>query len=318
MHDFKSLNPKNMKKLFLSLMLVAALAAGFTSCTKDNNESTTHTQTFTLGETSYSIDNAISILNIQYQGSQVYSTLILSQGQMIGETGGEGKGVVIIFEGDIAAGTYRLSDNEATYPKYFLAEVAVDDVVNFDVEDFGDDEDAYMAFRGSLIIEKDENGKYVITTDGVEVINYEASILSSSVDYEGTPKQFVMATVLEGSLNDGNETAEIVTAGRMTTTLPLLGMQNLTSFISLNGNMLSFVYSGNTIPTGTQERPYLMLLNEMNIESPDIAQTGTLNIELVNEEGEDYYIVDITDATFNGVTYTMHYKGTLPFFDFPF
>ena len=56
----------------------------------------------------------------------------------------------------------------------------------------------------------------------------------------------------------------------------------------------------------------------MNIESPDIAQTGTLNIELASENGEDYYIVDINDATFNGVTYTMHYKGTLPFFDFPF
>ncbi|MBQ2499201.1 MAG: hypothetical protein II523_04215, partial [Bacteroidales bacterium] len=66
-----------MKKVFFSLMLAAALAFGFTSCDKTTTTSDTHSQTFTLGETSYPVDNVVTIENIQSDGSDVYNAILL-------------------------------------------------------------------------------------------------------------------------------------------------------------------------------------------------------------------------------------------------
>ena len=66
-----------MKKLFLTFMLVAAVATSFVSCRKTTNDSDTHTQKFTLGTTSFDINNALTIESIQDSGL-IYNAIVLS------------------------------------------------------------------------------------------------------------------------------------------------------------------------------------------------------------------------------------------------
>ena len=324
MHDFQFVNQQikqNMKKLFLALMLVAVVAAGFMGCEKNTSDSENHSQTFTLGETEFAIDNAISILNIQYQGSDVYNTIILSHGNMIGETGGEGQGVVILFKGDITTGTYYMSEEEEAYPKYFIGQVGIEDIVNFDIENYENNEDAYMAITGSFTLE-DVDGKYVITTDGIEVINYKDNTLeASSVDFEGETNDFVLATVLEGTLNHEEMVEPIVTAGTTHINLELLGIvlidDYVACFITEEGNFIGFKsdHSLADVPVGTfTNDDYTIIYAEgMDITNIKDASEGEISIT----ESEGWYTVNI-HATINDIEYTLHYVGTIPNFDFPF
>ncbi len=50
-----------MKKLFLTFIIVAAVAASFMSCEKTTIDSDTHTQKFTIGSDTYDIKNAFTI-----------------------------------------------------------------------------------------------------------------------------------------------------------------------------------------------------------------------------------------------------------------
>ena len=310
-----------MKKLFLSLMLIAGLATCFTSCdnNQNNNESTDHTQTFTLGEESYHVDNAISILNIQYHGSDVYNTIILSQGSLIGNSGVDGQGVIIIFKGDIETGTYELSADEETYPKYFVNEIDIEDIVEFNIENYEQNEEAYMATTGSMTIEL-VDGKYIITTDGIEVVNYKDNTTeTSSVDFEGTTQDFTLATVEEESvLNE----SPVVTAGITHITYEPIIDSDFLVFFNEAGEMFGLIsynsWHGN-IPEGQitvdNAHPLLHLnLNEIeefnaSVIIENLTTEGTINIA---KDGE-MYIVDIQSGENN-----LHYKGTLPQFDFFF
>lgn len=302
-----------MKKVFFSLMLVAALAFAFTSCEKTASESDTHSQTFSLGETTYDIDNVITIENMQYDGSQIYNAIVLSQGQIVGN-GGEGRGIVIVFQGDIMAGTYTMSYNpmhpEANFPKYLFAELDVEDIVDLDIFELLQQDDVYVASSGSFTIEIDED-IYTITTDGIEVENAQdaAIVETSSTDYEGIALRYILATVEEGDINGDN----IVTAGATKFTYLMMEMK-VVCFITETGNMLGYVYQGNSIPTGTFNDASLIYVNGMNINGGLQAGQGTITIE----KNDDVYTVDVQDATIGGDAYTLHYVGTLPFFDFPF
>ena len=302
-----------MKKVFFSLMLFAALAFGFTSCDKTTSESDTHSQTFTLGETSYGINNAITIENIQYDGSQIYNAIVLSNGQIVGN-GGNGQGIVIVFRGDILAGTYTMSydplNPEVSFPKYFFAELDVEDIVNFNINDLMEQDGVYVAESGSFTLEVNDN-IYTLTTDGIEVTNVKdlAIVETSSVDYEGSMLRYTLATVDEGNINGDN----IVTAGATKFTYLMMEMK-VVCFITETGNMLGYVYQGNTIPTGTFNNASLIYVNGMNINGGLQAGQGTITIE----KNGDVYTVDVPDATIGGENYTMHYVGTLPFFEFPF
>ena len=295
-----------MKKVFLALMLVAAVAAGFTSCKKDTEESETHTQTFTLGETTYAIDNAITIKNIQNNGSQVYNAIVLSQGQMIGNNGGEGRGVVIVFRGNITPGTYNLSGNAESFPKYAFTSLTVEDIVNFNINELTAS-DAYNATSGSFTLEINDD-TYTITTDNINVENVQdpAILETSSVDYEGGVANYILATVKEGNINSVN----IVTAG--TTKVVQYGFeQKVICFITENGDMLAYPYS-DSIQTGTFENKPLFYINGMNTSNIQ-SNSGTISIE---KDG-DIYTVNIEEVTFGEQNYTLHYVGTLPNFDLP-
>lgn len=315
LQKFQTFN--NMKKLFFSLMLIAALVFGFTSCEKKASESDTHTQTFTMGETTYDINNVITIENIKYEGSDVYNAIVLSQGQMIGNTGGEGRGVTILFKGNINPGTYNLTGNVNNYPQYIFADLTVEDIVNFDIDNLLDNEDAYHAISGSFTLEIDGD-TYTITTDGIEVENIDNPVIveTSSVDYEGSVERYVLADVVEGNLNSVN----IVTAGTTKYNIMFIETQ-IVAFITETGDMLGFTSTSpftNGIPTGefTNSDYPIILLEGMNINAPKFASSGNI---VISKEG-DYYTIDITDMEFSGLndTYTMHYVGTMPYFDFPF
>ena len=310
-----------MKKLFLASMLIAAFAMSFVSCEKKTTESETHSQTFTLGETSYSIDNAITIENIKYNGSQTYNAIVLSQSQMIGNNGGEGEGVIIVFQGAITAGTYNPTYNPlnptVSFPKYFVAELEVEDIVNFSIDDLLDQDDVYVATSGSFTLEIDGT-TYTITTDGIEVekVKDTAVVETSSVDYEGGVDRYVLATVEEGDINGTN----IVTAGVTKYKVFTMDMY-IAAFIAENADMIGFISQAsmaNGIPTGTysyQNYP-IIYVSGMNIKDPKTATNGTITVA---RDG-DIYTIDMTDMQFTGIDgiFNLHYVGTMPYFDFPF
>lgn len=73
-----------MKKLFLVFTLIAAVATSFMSCQKTTTDSDTHTQKYTLGATSFDINNAFTIENIKDSVGQVYNAIMLSQTEEVG------------------------------------------------------------------------------------------------------------------------------------------------------------------------------------------------------------------------------------------
>lgn len=304
-----------MKKLFLSLMLVAAVAAGFTSCKKDNNESTTHAQTFTLGEQTFHVDNAITIENAKDNDGNILNAIVLSQGKMVGNSA-DGRGIVIVFKDNITAGTYSLSTNTESFPKYLFADLEVEDIVDFDMEELMEQDDVFAATGGSFTLEINGNS-FVITTSNINVEQvvepYETA--TSSVDFEGSMSRYKLSTVQPGSvINDGETDTDIVTAGTFTYTLPLLGSTKIAAFITAEGNMLGFTYDGEALPTEAITTNALYL-NGMDISGIEVVQNIEVNISL----GEnDVYTVDIAEVTLSDTTYTLHYVGTMPYFDFPF
>ena len=302
-----------MKKVFFSLMLIAALALGFTNCNKNTSESETHSQTFTFGETTYDIDNVITIENIQYNGSQIYNAIVFSQGQMIGNNGGEGRGIVIIFRGDFTAGTYNMTFDPAhptnNFPMYIYTELEVEDIVNFNIDDLMAQDDVYAASSGSFTLEMDGD-MFTVTTDGIEVekVSDAAIVETSSVDCESEVARYVLATVEEGNINGVN----IVTAGA--TKITYIVEQKVLCFITEEANMIGYFYSGNSIPTGTINNATLVYASGMNVNNGIQVGQGSITIE----KNEDVYTVDIPSVTINGTQYTLHYVGTMPSFDFPF
>lgn len=305
-----------MKKVFFSLMLIAALAFSFTSCKKTASDSETHSQTFTLNDTSYDINNAITIENIKSEGD-VYNALVFSQGQMTSNNSGETKGVVIVFKGAINAGTYNLTGNDNDYPKYIFADITVEDIVNFDLNNL-DNAESYFAINGAFTLEINDD-TYTITTDGIEVENAKDPNVfwASSVDYEGNLARFTLADVEAGSYLNG---VNIVTAGTTKFTVLFVETQ-IVAFITEEGDMLGFTSTSpfaNGIPTGefTNSDYPIILIEGMNINAPKFASSGNI---VISKDG-DLYTIDITDVNFSGVsnTYTMHYVGTMPYFDFPF
>ena len=307
-----------MKKVFFSLMLAAALAFGFTSCDKTTTTSDTHSQTFTLGETSYPVDNVVTIENIQSDGSDVYNAILLYTGKLIGDTGGECKGVTIIFKGDIIDGTYNLSGDDNYFPKYVFADVSINNIINFDIWELADD-NAYIATSGSFTLENTDDG-YVVTTSSIEVENtWDPSIVeTSSVDYEGASATYRLATVQEGTLNDGEADANIVTAGTTKYTLMIVET-NVACFITDSGDMIGFTSAQQSFADGVPVGQYtnstfpIIQVNITDIEHPKFATSGSISVA---KDG-DVYTIDITDAAINGKTYNMHYVGTLPFFNLP-
>ena len=235
-------------------MLAAALAFGFTSCDKTTTTSDTHSQTFTLGETSYPVDNVVTIENIQSDGSDVYNAILLYTGKLIGDTGGECKGVTIIFKGDIIDGTYNLSGDDNYFPKYVFADVSINNIINFDIWELADD-NAYIATSGSFTLENTDDG-YVVTTSSIEVENtWDPSIVeTSSVDYEGASATYRLATVQEGTLNDGEADANVVTAGTTKYTLMVVET-NVACFITDSGDMIGFT-SMQSFADGVPEGQY--------------------------------------------------------------
>ena len=304
-----------MKKVFFSLMLIAALAAGFTGCKKDENTSTSHSQKFSLGETNYDVKNALAITNIAGEGTDIYNAIVLCDANLNNNNGGEGRGVIIAFKGDITGGTYTLSDNETAYPKYAFTSLNITDIASFDIENIFDNGEAYIGITGSFTLEIDGD-TYTITTEGIEVENVEDPTVleTSSVDYEGAPAVYELATVISGNLN--NEV--IATAGRTKYNLMFIETQ-IAAFITYSGNFIGLTSTSSFaegLPVGefTNNDFPIIYLEGMDINSPKFATSGNI---VIAKDG-DIYTIDITDATISGDNYEMHYEGTLPFFDFPF
>ena len=310
-----------MKKLILVFTLIASVATSFMGCRKTTNDSDTHTQKYTLGDTSYDINNAMTIENIKDSVGQVYNAIMLSQTEEIGYFGSKTKGVFIVFKDDLTAGTYNLaSDPEQPldhFPMYLVTEYEVGNMLTFSLSNFLNQADAYAARSGSFTLAMDGD-QFTITGTGIEVkkIKDQTQVSTSSVDFEDNMIRFVLSDVVEGDFNGTN----IVTAGR--TTLNILGtMTDVATFITENGNIIGFsssTDSGADLPTGTftyNDRD-IFYIQDMTVTTIKYATSGEISVA---KEG-DIYTIDMTGLTIDGIsgTPTMHYVGTMPKFDFPF
>jgi hypothetical protein len=310
-----------MKKLILVFTLIASVATSFMSCNKTTTDSDTHTQKYTLGATSFDINNAFTIENIKDSIGQVYNAIMLSQTETIGYFGTKTKGVFIVFRGDFTSGTYNLVfDPEQPldhFPMYLVAECEVGNIINFSLSSFLNQADAYAARSGSFTLAMDGN-QFTVTGTDIEVkkIKDQTQVSTSSVDFEDNMIRFVLSDVVEGDFNGTN----IATAGR--TTLNILGStMDVAAFITEDGNLIGFsssTASGDDLPTGTftyNDRD-IFYIQDMTVTTIKYATSGEISIA---KEG-DIYTIDMTGLTIDGIsgTPTMHYVGTMPHFDFPF
>ena len=270
-----------------------------------------HAQAITLGASMYNIDHVTTIENIQQDGSQVYNAIVISNGNMTGNQYETAKGVILLFRGGIYSGTFSLSSNYNSYPKYFYVnDIGIDDMVNFDITNLFEQNNTYMAKSGSITIAF--NGKnFTIETANIKVekVDNPSFVTTSSIDYAGECTRFILSTVEEGYINDKS----IVTAG--TTQFVSMFIEHKTlCFITETGDMIGMIYQGNTIPTGTLDAATLLYAGNMNVNSSTPINHGSITIE----EYGDFYIVNMPEIYIGGHYYTLHYIGTLPYFDYPF
>ena len=309
-----------MKKLFLALMLVAAVATSFMSCEKTTTDSDTHTQKYTLGTTEFDINNAIAIERIQDSGL-IYNAIVLAQGEYVGSFGSRSKGVIIVFRGDFTAGTYDLVfDPEqplAHFPMYLVAEHEVDNIINFSLENLLNQANVYVADNGSFTLEMDQD-TFTITTTDIQVKNVRdlTEVTTSSADYEGDMLRYVLSTVEEGNFNGTN----LVTAG--ITKFDIFSTPYyIAAFITAQGNLIGFISEtsfDNGIPEGTYSNTdnSIIYVQGMSLQTLQYASSGETTVT----RNGDTYTIDMTGLAIPGIsgTPTMHYVGTMPNFDFPF
>ena len=309
-----------MKKLFLTFMLVAAVATSFVSCRKTTNDSDTHTQKYTLGTTEFDINNAIAIERIQDSGL-IYNAIVLAQGEYVGSFGSRSKGVVIVFQGDFTPGTYNLVfDPEqplAHFPMYLIAELEVDNIINFSLNTLLNQSDVYVADNGSFTLAMDQD-TFTVTTTDIQVKNVRdlTQVTTSSADYEGDMLRYVLSTVVEGNFNGTN----LVTAG--ITKLNIFSTPYyVAAFITANGDLIGFI-SETSLDDGIPEGTYsssdnsIIYVQGMSLLTLKYASSGEATVA----RNGDTYTIDMTGLAIDGISGspTMHYVGTMPNFDFPF
>ena len=309
-----------MKKLFLTFMLVAAVATSFVSCRKTTNDSDTHTQKYTLGTTEFDINNAIAIERIQDSGL-IYNAIVLAQGEYVGSFGSRSKGVVIVFQGDFTPGTYNLVfDPEqplAHFPMYLITELEVDNIINFSLNTLLNQADVYVADNGSFALAMDQD-TFTVTTTDIQVKNVRdlTQVTTSSADYEGDMLRYVLSTVVESNFNGTN----LVTAG--ITKLNIFSTPYyVAAFITANGDLIGFI-SETSLDDGIPEGTYsssdnsIIYVQGMSLLTLKYASSGEATVA----RNGDTYTIDMTGLAIDGISGspTMHYVGTMPNFDFPF
>lgn len=309
-----------MKKLVFTIVLFAAVATSFMSCRKTTNDSDTHTQKFTLGTTSFDIKNALTIENIQ--GSvNTYNALVLAQSEYVGDYGSKGKAAVIVFRGGFTAGTHNLAfDSEHPtdhFPMYLIAELEVDNIVNFNIDSLLNQSDVYVATSGSFTLGMDQNN-FTVTTTGIQVkkANDLTQTSTSSVDVESNVLRYVLSTVEEGNFNG----TSIATAGR--TKLNIFSTPYyVVAFITTNGDLIGFISAtsfDNGIPVGTYSSNdnSIIYVQGMRLSTVKFASSGEATVA----KNGDTYTINMTGLAIEGISGspTLHYVGTMPNFDFPF
>jgi len=309
-----------MKKLFLTVVLVAAVATSFVSCRKTTTDSDTHTQKFTLGATSFDINNAFTIESIK-DSSLIYNAIVLAQGDYVGSLGSRAKGAIIVFRGDFMPGTHNLVFDPqqplAHFPMYLIAEHEIDNIINFSLENLLNQADVYVADNGSFTLAMDQD-TFTVTTANIEVkkVNDTTQVATSSVDFEDNMLRYVLSTVEEGDFNG----TSLVTAGR--TKLNILStLYNVAAFITANGDLIGFISEtsfDNGIPEGTYSSNdnSIIYVQGMSLKTLKFASSGEVSVA----RNGDTYTIDMTGLAIDGISGspTMHYVGNMPDFDFPF
>ena len=309
-----------LKKLFLAFMLIAVTIAGFTSCEKNVSESDTHSQTFTLGEPSYDIENAYTVENIHDSLGNIYNAVVVGQGQIIGNAG-EGKAVILVFKGDIQSGTYTMSydpyNPTINYPKYYFSELEVEDFINFNLYDLMEQDRFYVANSGSFTLEKDGD-VFTITTDGVEVENIKdaAIVETSSVDLESDLLSYVLPTIEEGNIDGVN----IVFSGVLKMKIELLDMYFL-AFLTANGDVFGFTLPASYI-NGIPEDAYSFVNHKIiyfSLMDITTVKNAICEGEVRVTRDNNIYNIDMKDLVFSNSDIKisrLHYVGEMLYYDF--
>ncbi len=290
------------------------------SCNKTTNDSDTHTQKFTLGAESFDIKNAITIENAKDSIGQIYNVLVLSQSEQLGTYGSKSKGAVIVFKGNFTPGTHNLvldpQQPLAHFPMYLIADLQVDDIMNFSIDSLLNQADVYVANSGSFTLAMNQN-QFTVTTNNVQVLNVNETtqVKTSSIDFEGDALRYALSTVVEGNFNGNN----ILTAGR--TVINLFNFPtNIIAFVAENGDVIGFITSTSFdegIPAGTYSNSgnLIIYIQALKLSTLKFASGGEMTVA----KNGDNYTIDMTGLVISGIdSPTLHYVGTMPSFDFPF
>lgn len=315
-----------MKKVFLCMMLLCGIAMISTSCNKDPQPVNPETDNGSMVVGNKTI--AITTADAVNYGQK--NAIVLASKDM---TAADNEGVAVIFNGDIAPGTYKLDDSKAETPRVVgLKEFNMGElqfVIDADSIYFGD---VYFWISGELSITED-NGTYTVILSQCAATNANNTNINLSVNFNGTLKPFVISTDNKFVI-DGFESpiglAGITTIGGMNSIGQYQGVQSML-FMSAD-HKRSFIVSfvGNETLDGEYElgyfiTPYLPTLPCVHVatdfdfwtltpQTGYVAKSGTMkvesnddgtktvtmkNLKLKNVEHDNEFFFPILDAELN-------------------
>ncbi len=308
------------------MMLLCGIAMISTSCKKDQDPVNPETESGSMMVGSKTVEIATAdAVNYGQKNALVFASKAM--------TSAENEGVAIVFNGNIAPGTYRLGESKEDTPRvvglkdFNMGELQF--VIDADSIFFGD---VYFWISGELSI-TENNGSYTVILSQCVATNANNTNINLSINFSGTLQPFVISTENKFVIN-GFESpigvAGITSIGGMNSIGQYQGVHSML-FMSAD-HKRSFIISfvGNESVDGEYElgyfiTPYLPTLPCVHVatdfdfwtltpQTGYVAKSGTLkittnadgtktvtikNVKLKNVEHDNEFFFPILDAELN-------------------
>jgi hypothetical protein len=304
------------------MMLLCGIAMISTSCNKDPQPVNPETEMGSMMVGNNTID-IVTAENVNY-GQK--NAIVLASKAM---TAAENEGVAIIFNGEIAPGTYKLDDAKAGTPRVVGLKDFNMGEIRFVIDTifFGD---AYLWISGELSI-TENNGAYTVILSQCTATNASNTNINLSVNFNGTLTPYVVNTDNKFVI-DGFESAIGLAGVASLDGLSSLGL-DVKSMLFMSADRKRFFivsYLGGQVVDGEYDlgyivTPYVPIFPSVHValdgdfwhfqpQTGYIAQSGTLkvvtnddgtktvtmsNLKLKNVEHDSEFFFPILDAELN-------------------
>ncbi|MBR6878548.1 MAG: hypothetical protein IKM95_04080 [Bacteroidales bacterium] len=318
-----------MKKILLCMMLFCGLAMISTSCQKDDNvPSEVENGTMAVDSKNVNINTAQAV----EFGNQ--NAILFTAKEM---TADNNEGIAIVFNGDIATGTYDLSASRGEQPKvvglkdFNMGELPF--VIGADTVYYGE---VYVWISGKLSI-TEENGTYTVILSQCVAASTGGSNINLSLNYTGVLQPYVFDTDNKFVI-DGIESPIGLAGLTSISGMSSLGL-NVKSMLFMSANRKRFFivsFLGNENIDGEYQlgyliTPYLPILPCVHVAldhdfwtmqpqtgyvakegtmkivtNPDGSKTVTMkNLKLKNLEHDNEFFFPVIDAelTYHGMMF---------------